>query len=268
MTPRASVIVRARNEEPTIGRTLELLRVQTVESEIIVVDSGSRDRTVEIAQRLCDLLIEIPQSEFTYGRALNVGARAASAPVHFALSAHCFPERHDWIERSLARYARDDVAATNGIQGFNDGSPVLEPFYQDAEHAHSNPFWGFSNHASSWRASVWEEFPFDERIDYAEDREWSLRVLDAGWVIVFDPELWVDIAHMWSSSTEFFRRQRFAARAIASFASLPPYGLRDALRDWWSGIPQDQRPAAYHRLNYRRTAGIAGKYVGLRSTRR
>lgn len=259
--------MRARDAERTIGRSLELLRSQTVQPEIVVVDSGSCDRTLQIARDVCDELIEIPQSEFTYGRALNIGARAASAPVHFALSAHCFPERADWLERSLAHYERPDVAATNGIQGFPDGSPVPEPFYQDAAHAHANPFWGFSNHASSWRTAVWEEFPFDERIDYAEDREWSWRVLDAGCVIAFDPELWVDISHMWRSSPEFFRRQFRAARAIASFAPLPPYRLSDAVREWWGRIPQDRRPALYHRLNYRRAAGMAGKYAGLRSTR-
>jgi rhamnosyltransferase len=269
MTPRASVIVRARDAERTVGRTLELLRAQTIEPEIVaVVDSRSRDRTREIAGRLCDELIDIPASEFSYGRALNVGARAASAPFHFALSAHCFCERRDWLERSLAHYERPDVAATNGIQGFPDFSPVREPFYQNATHAHAHPFWGFSNHASSWRAAVWEEFRFDERIDYAEDREWSWRVLDAGWVIAFDPELWVDISHMWRSSPEFFRRELRAGRAIATFASLPPYQLRDALHEWWTGIPQDRRPQLYHRLNYRRAAGLAGKYAGLRCTRR
>lgn len=259
--------MRAKDAERTIGRALELLRAQTIEPEIIVIDSGSRDRTAEIARGLADELIELRASEFSYGRALNVGARAAAAAAHFALSAHCFPERTDWLERSLAHYERHDVAATNGIQGFPDGSPVLEPFHQDAAHAHANPFWGFSNHASSWRAAVWEEFPFNERIDYAEDREWSWRVLDAGWVIAFDPELWVDMSHMWRSSLEFFRRELRAGRAIASFASVPPYRLGDAVREWWAHIPQDRRPALYHRLNYRRAAGLAGRYAGLRSTR-
>jgi hypothetical protein len=43
--------------------------------------------------------------------------------------------------------------------------------------------------------------------------------------------------------------------------------LRDALHEWWTGIPQDRRPPLYHRLNYRRAVGLAGKYAGLRSTR-
>jgi len=280
LAPHVSVIVRTRNEERTVERALSALLYQTVVPEIIVVDSGSEDRTVKIARSLCDRVIEISPAEFTYGRALNIGARAATASIHFALSAHCFPERADWVERSLAHYQRSDVAATNGIDAFADRSPVREPFFQNAAHARSNPFWGFSNHASSWRADVWMEFPFDEDIDYAEDREWSWRVLDAGWVIVFDPALWVDRSHAWrGGAVDLYNRQRSATAALGTFAELPPYGVQDCVREWWSGFPRDRdaawggfppdgRSPLFHRLNYRRIAGLAGKYVGHRLARR
>src|SRR5207244_4709371 len=104
-----------------------------------------------------------------------------------ALSSHCFPDRTDVIERSLAHYERADVAATCGARSFPDGSPVESAFYQDLEHARAHPEWGFSNHASSWRADVWKRFPFDDHIAAAEDREWSWRVLGADLTIVFDP---------------------------------------------------------------------------------
>jgi rhamnosyltransferase len=264
--PQATVIVRSKDESRTIERTLSLLRRQTVDPEIVVVDSGSSDGTVTIARRYCDRLIEIPSGDFTYGRALNIGAHAAQAPIHFAISAHCFPERPDWIERSLAHYERDDVAATNGIQTFADGRPVTEPFYQDAAHARSDPHWGFSNHASSWRASVWQEFPFSEEIDAAEDREWAFRVLDAGWAIVFDPALFVEISHRWrGGAVAMYRRERREAIGLASFADLQPYGVRDLLREWWRELPSDGHSALFHRLNYRRAAGLIGKYEGRRS---
>jgi rhamnosyltransferase len=266
VAPRATVIVRSKDESRTIERTLSLLRRQTVDPEIVVVDSGSHDGTVGIARRFCDRMIEIPPREFTYGRALNIGARAAKAPIHFAISAHCFPERPDWIERSLAHYERDDVAATNGIQTFADGRPVTEPFYQDAAHARSDPHWGFSNHASSWRASVWQRFPFDEDLAATEDREWSWRVLDAGWVIAFDPALWIDLSHSWrGGAVALYRRRRREATALASFADPRPYRVRDLLREWWSELPRDGHSARFHRLNYRRVAGLLGKYEGLRN---
>ena len=260
----ASVIVRCRDEHETLGRTLSTLRAQTVPAEIIVVDSGSVDGSVELARREADRVIEIPPERFSYGYSLNVGAQAASADVHFALSSHCFAPPH-WIETALAHYERAGVAATNGIQTFADGRPVTEPFVQDAAHARADPWWGFSNHASSWRAAVWREHPFDERMDYAEDREWAWRVTAAGWTIVYDPALWVDLSHSWRGRSNFFTRQRRAARAVAAFSGAPPYRLRDLARDWWRDIPDDRHsPAAHRFLNVGRFAGLLGHYVGRR----
>ena len=263
MTPPASVIVRARDEARTIEQTFQALRRQTCEVEVIVVDSGSTDGTLEIAQRYCDRLVAIPQSEFTYGRALNVGARAASAPIHFALSAHCAPEQDDWVERSLAYYPRPEVAATNGV-GWLDGRRWHEPFFQtaaDGERPH-----GFSNHASSWRASVWEENPFDEQIAAAEDLEWAWRVLAQGWEIAFDPALRVDASHAWTTASELYRRERRCAQALAGLPGAPPYRARDVARDWWSEMPDDRHsPFAHRFLNHRRLAGLAGRYLGSRA---
>ena len=114
--PPASVIVRTRDAAATVERVFRALRAQTVESEILVVDSGSTDGTLDVARRWCDRLLTLSPSDFSFGRALNVGAAAARAPVHFALSAHCWPERTDWIERSLRHYERADAAGTSGAR--------------------------------------------------------------------------------------------------------------------------------------------------------
>jgi rhamnosyltransferase len=269
--PGATAIVRAKDEAETIERTLSLLRRQTVEPEIIVVDSGSRDGTVEIARRFCDKLIEIEPEEFSYGRALNIAARVASAPFHFNVDADRFPERPDWIALSLRHYENPQVAATNALTQLPDGRPMTEPFYQDDSHARANPDWGYSLHAASWRASVWEEFPFDEELDYAEDREWAIRVTAAGWLIAFDPELLVDMSSHWREGARaYFRRHRRGRAAIVSFADPPPYRLRELARDYWHDLPTDDghSPLFHRTLNYVRVAGYLGKYVGDREGRR
>lgn len=262
------MIVRAKDAAPTIESTLAAVRAQTVETEVVVVDSGSRDATREIARRWCDRLIEIDPEEFTYGKALNIGARAASAPIHFALSAHCAPARADWVARALRHYRRDDVAAACGDNGLPSGRPLQQVFHQRIEHARQHPFWGFSNHASSWRASVWERFPFDETLDYAEDKEWALRVEAAGWVIAFDPLLWVDMSHRWRSGPrELYDRERRAGEAIGRFAGIPPHRFRDLVREWWAETPPGM-PARRARTSVTRAAGMVGRHRGLVRARR
>lgn len=265
----ASVIVRAKNEERFIGRALEAVRRQTVNAEVIVVDSGSTDRTLEIAGQHADSVIEIPPENFSFGRALNVGARAASAPVHFALSAHCFPPRPDWIERSLAHYRRDDVAGAAGSPALPDGRPLTEVVFQEAAQARAHPWWGFSNHAASWRAAIWERFPFDEDMEASEDRDWAFRVLDARYVIAIDPDLWVEMSHTWRSGPRsFYRRRRREARAMGRILPQQRYGFCEALREWWGEMPDERHRPLLYRLDYRRMAGIAGKYAGYRQARR
>ncbi len=265
--PRASAIVRVKNEAATLERTLSSLRAQTVVPEIIVVDSGSTDGSLEIARGNCDALVEIPSSQFSYGRALNIGAQRASSPFHFALSSHCVAPRH-WVEGALAHYDASEVAGVCGTQTFSDKTPVLRPFVQDAAYAAAHPRWGFSNHASSWRAAAWERFPFNEDLDYTEDKEWAHRVLRAGWTIVFDPALWVDMSHGWQNSVDFYHRQRRATLATSTFISLPRYGLRELAVDWWTDIPRDRHSRAFHRfVNYRRMAGMLGLYRGSAPTR-
>lgn len=265
--PPASVIVRALNEERTIGRTLALLWRQTVRPQIIVVDSGSTDASVRIAAPYCDELIHLPPRQFSYGRALNVGARAATASVHFALSAHCFPESDDWIERSLALYEEDKVAGTGGMRFLPDGSPAHRTFHQRAIDARARPGWGFSNHASSWRADIWCQFPFDEGLEATEDKEWAWRVLHHGWVIAFDPHLWIDTSHQWRTGlVAYYRRQKRETRGLRTFAPLPRYGPRELWSEWWHCIPTERRrPPWFHRfVNLRRFAGLLGKYHGSR----
>lgn len=260
--------MRARDEAASIASTLASLRRQTVVPEIILVDSGSTDGTREIASPLCDQILRLAPSEFSYGRALNRGAAVAAAPIHFALSAHCVPATDTWIEESLAHYGDARVAGTGGGLCGPDGRPLTCTMLQRADDVRAHPTWGFSNHASSWRACVWREFPFNENLPGTEDKEWAWRVLGAGWCIAFDPRLTVDMSHQWTGGVrDRYRRELREARGLASFAPMGAYGLRDLLHDWWSDTPTPaRRPPWMHRcLNMSRAAGLAGRYRGRRS---
>jgi glycosyltransferase involved in cell wall biosynthesis len=195
---------------------------------VVVVDSGSRDGSLEVAARLADRVIELEPGTYSPGRALNRGALAATGDVVFALSSHCRLRSDDWIERSLADYERPDVAATNGSPNGPDDRPFEGVFYQDAAHARAHPQWGFSNHASSWRQSVWLEHHFDEEVTHSEDRLWAIDVTARGWVVAFDPSLWVEPAHRWKQGARsFLRRERRELIVVGSHVVLPPYTFCD-----------------------------------------
>jgi rSAM/selenodomain-associated transferase 2 len=75
---KLSVIVPMLNEERTIVHTLEALRLGAPESEIVVVDGGSTDRSRELAIPLADRVIEAPRGR---ARQMNTGASVSSGDV-------------------------------------------------------------------------------------------------------------------------------------------------------------------------------------------
>lgn len=265
---RPSVIVRTRDSAATIGALLADIESQTVPCELIVVDSGSTDATLDLIDSHCDRLVRLTAAEYTPGRALNAGAAAAGGQFHVALSSHCRLMRRDWLERVLEAFADPAIAAVNGADHGPNGARLDAVFLQTADDARASPGWGFSNHASAWRASVWREHAFLETLPTAEDKEWALRVLDAGWRIAYVPGVEVEMTHRWRhGSLNFFRRTRQEHAVLGTYVELPPYGLRELVREWWS--PQRPRRAlAVERANPRRLLGLLGKYAGHRAGRR
>jgi rhamnosyltransferase len=223
---------------------------------------------VAIAEPLADRMVHIPHASFSYGGALNRGAEVAKAPVHFALSSHCVVPRPDWIERSLGHYDRPEVVATNGQPTQPDGSPLLEPLVVTATTPQPDPLWGFSNHASSWRADVWRREPFDETLIASEDFEWSDRVIARGFAIVFDPALTVPGHHLTTQGPiAYYRRSRREFLGAAACRQVEPPTVRDAVVEWWSKHPPGTKR---HRqwLSPYRMARIGGRYTAGRTLRR
>lgn len=115
--PAVSVVIRCFNEERHIGKLLAGIMHQTVKDvEIIVVDSGSTDSTCDIVECFPTSLIHIEPSEFSFGRALNIGCAAVTAPIIVIASGHVYPVYHTWLEHILKAFTDPEVALVYGKQ--------------------------------------------------------------------------------------------------------------------------------------------------------
>ncbi len=103
---RLSIVVPALNEAAVIGDTLQALAPLRAQGcEVIVVDGGSRDTTVALAQAWADRVLTAPR-----GRAsqMNAGAAAARGDVFLFLHADTRlpPDAHRQIAMGMARTGR------------------------------------------------------------------------------------------------------------------------------------------------------------------
>ena len=101
--PPLSIIVPVLNEEAGIAAALQdLSELRTRGAEVIVVDGGSRDRTVALARPLCDRLIAAPR-----GRAAQMNAGAGLARGEVLLFLHADTR----LPADADRLVRDGLAA-------------------------------------------------------------------------------------------------------------------------------------------------------------
>jgi rhamnosyltransferase len=266
--PVLSVIIRARDEADNLKRCLELLSAQTASSsEVILVDCGSRDDTVAVARAHGARVLELSPAQFSFGRALNLGAADARAATLVSLSAHAFPPDGRWLSRMAAALQDKSVACASGDTYDPAGARLTHAISQDAELARRQPEWGYANAAGAFRAELWRQHPFREDLPACEDKEWALHWLDRGYRCVIDPRLAVEHDHTHDGLRSIYRRARREAAAYQQFLALPRYGPRDLIAEWWSDLRFYSSPARA-RLSHRRAARLLGAYAGRRLTSR
>lgn len=191
---RVGVVIRTLNESELIATCLETLRRQRpgFDLDVVVVDSGSTDSTVELARAGGARIIEIAPADFDYSKALNVGLEQLDAELAVLLSAHAIPVDDSWLERMIAPFSDPQVAGVASRQIPWPGAPWWETerlrraFSDTTERYEADAAEGivFSNAASCIRLSAWRAEPFT--LPAAEDLEWAERVVAAGWKVVYE----------------------------------------------------------------------------------
>ncbi|MBI4491344.1 MAG: glycosyltransferase family 2 protein [Chloroflexi bacterium] len=200
---QVSVVIRAKNEARFIGETLAAVldQVGTDSLEVIVVDSGSTDGTLELVRRFPVQLIQIPPESFSYGGALNLGIQAARGAFVASLSAHSLPADRRWLAGLLQPFDHPRVAGVYGRQMPRPNATPLELVgmwmsgvtRRESRLQHDNPL--FSNANSAFRRSLCLATPFDEEVGGGEDLAWARTVQAQGYLIAYEPSAAVYHSH-------------------------------------------------------------------------
>ena len=208
--PDVSIVIRARDEARALPMTLEAIRRQhfigTV--EVIVVDSGSSDGTVEIARDGGARVVHL-ERRYSPGLASNVGFDAANAPICVLTSAAAFPANAAWLSTLLAPFdsRSETLAATFSRQmPVPDASPIEEAFLSMAFGSTATTV-SFSSTSGAVRRAVWKRFPFEETFAAGgpDDREWYSRISLNGYGTCYVPASIVHRSHGYTLRQWFHR---------------------------------------------------------------
>jgi rhamnosyltransferase len=197
-----SIILLTKNGDEYIRSVLDgLYRQRMIEcAEVIVIDSGSCDRTLEIVAAFPVRLTRIPPAEFGHGRTRNLGARLARGRFLLYLPQDATPIGPDWLHALLLPFEDPLVAGVYCRQVPRADASAMEQFFllnayprQTSVKTIGGPEDAsltrcfFSTVGGVVRASLWRKYPFNENVIMSEDQAWSKDVMQAGHAIVYQP---------------------------------------------------------------------------------
>ena len=183
--------------------------------EVLVIDSGSRDRSRDIARAGGADVLEITGTEFGHGRTRNLGVESTSGELICFLTQDAVPAPGWLASYREAFELADRIGAAYGPHlPHEDTSPMIarelteffstfSPHGTPTLHRLGDPEF-LSNVNACYQRSCWEEIRFAD-VEYAEDQAFGRAMLEAGWAKAYHPGAAVYHAHDYGP-VEFMRR--------------------------------------------------------------
>ena len=213
-----SVIIPVKNGEEFLDEVLTSTLNQKTDFsyEVIVIDSGSKDSSLEIIKKHQLKPIQIPPSEFNHGLTRNLGVENSGGEFIAFITQDATPVNENWLSnlvnpfldnphiagvfgRHIARKNCDPIVSINLDYHFEQNISPVRKYWQKDENYESNKgtYIFFSNNNSCIRRSIWEKIPF-RKLEMSEDQFWAQDILEAGFIKCYEPTAVVYHSHTYS----------------------------------------------------------------------
>ncbi len=127
MPPETSIVIRTLNEGKHLEKLLIAITEQTyTDWEIILVDSGSTDQTLQIAQKFTTNIYHMRKEDFTFGRSLNIGCDKATGKYLVFVSAHIYPLSNTWLNNLIKPLNDPQIGMVYGSQRVGPQNSIAE----------------------------------------------------------------------------------------------------------------------------------------------
>jgi rhamnosyltransferase len=218
----ASIIIRTLNEAKHLESLIQSIHHQdgNIDREIIIIDSGSTDETLTIAEHYTCKIIHISRQKFSFGRSLNIGCEAAQGNILVIISGHCVPYSRSWLEQLCNPLITQqaDYAYGRQIGGKNSYYSEKRIFSKYFPTQSQIPQQGFfcNNANAALLYSVWEKYRFNEELTGLEDMALAKQLTEAGSKIAYVAEACVYHYHQesWQQVKRRFEREAIALQNI------------------------------------------------------
>jgi glycosyltransferase involved in cell wall biosynthesis len=238
-----SVVIPTKNAGAEFGEVLAALRRQPRSLEIVVVDSGSSDGTLDLARAHGARVVSIAPESFNHGETRNLGIRQAGGDFCIMLVQDAVPMGESWLEEMLSPFADERVVGVTARHVARPDSDAVarwqcdyrNRFLGDGARVQELESWehfetlgseerlrlaSFDNVFSVLRRSFWEQCPF-RAMSFAEDLDWGVRAISAGRRLVYKPSVWVMHSHT-RPAVYYLRRKYVSGRIVPKILHLPP----------------------------------------------
>lgn len=261
---KVSVIIPTKNAGKQFERVLDAVVSQETSwpYEVLVVDSGSTDNTLNYCSERDVRVHEIPSQEFGHGKTRNLGISLTTGEFAVMITHDALPCNKFWLAELVGAMEGDeDIAGAFGrhyayeesgllvrrdliahFDGFKNGQSVVwneDPERYENELGYRQFLHFFSDNNACLRRSVWEDIQYPE-VDFAEDQLWAKMIIEKGYKKAYVDKAAVFHSHSYSIADTFRRsfdesralKRLFGYKLCQSLMSLFLQSYKCALNDW------------------------------------